>query len=382
MTSLTREQLYEKVWKTPAARLKKDFGISDVAIAKMCKRLNIPKPPRGYWAKLKYGHQIPRPPLPPPEGDAPSQVTIRRPIWRATQTTIKSKPVKRPLLMPPEAFTLPKDFRSVHPIIKNTREAFNARKKERYSTGTYSRIYSNAPDILDIRVGVESVDRALKIMEALIRGLETKGLSVVVKTNPQSWRPRDSKSTQVSGFKQPVQIHLEEPSNQVKHVPTAEEARRGYYNKIDYTPSGKLRLVIDEYCGEGLRKQWSVHDDESLGETLSSFVNGLEDMSKALQVREIEHERQKREYEEQQRRQYEEQARLNTLKTNAEKWDEAQQLRRFLIALKAAVARKQGRIGHRSRLGIWLAWADRYVDALDPMPGLIGELEQGQEQDS
>ena len=30
------------------------LGVSDVAVAKRCKRLGVEKPPRGYWAKVKY----------------------------------------------------------------------------------------------------------------------------------------------------------------------------------------------------------------------------------------------------------------------------------------------------------------------------------------
>ena len=39
--------------------------VSDVAIARTCKRLNIPKPPRGYWNKKAAGLLVPdRPTLP------------------------------------------------------------------------------------------------------------------------------------------------------------------------------------------------------------------------------------------------------------------------------------------------------------------------------
>ena len=51
---IKRSELYEKVWTTPILQLAKEFGISDVALAKTCKRYNIPKPDLGYWSKLKY----------------------------------------------------------------------------------------------------------------------------------------------------------------------------------------------------------------------------------------------------------------------------------------------------------------------------------------
>jgi hypothetical protein len=52
---ITREELYEKVWKVPLSQLAKQYQISDVGLAKICSKLNVPRPPRGYWTKLKFG---------------------------------------------------------------------------------------------------------------------------------------------------------------------------------------------------------------------------------------------------------------------------------------------------------------------------------------
>ena len=40
--TLSREDLYELVWSKSMRELAKDFGISDVALAKRCRRLGIP----------------------------------------------------------------------------------------------------------------------------------------------------------------------------------------------------------------------------------------------------------------------------------------------------------------------------------------------------
>lgn len=49
--SITKEELQELVWKMPTSKLSEQLGVSDVAIAKRCKKLGIAKPPRGYWMK-------------------------------------------------------------------------------------------------------------------------------------------------------------------------------------------------------------------------------------------------------------------------------------------------------------------------------------------
>ena len=64
---LTRLELYEKVWATPATKIAAQMGISDVALAKRCKKLNIPRPPRGYWAKIAVGRKPAKKPLPTSE---------------------------------------------------------------------------------------------------------------------------------------------------------------------------------------------------------------------------------------------------------------------------------------------------------------------------
>lgn len=46
-------------------KLAKEFDISDVGLAKVCRAHDIPLPPRGHWAKLQHGKASPTPKLPP-----------------------------------------------------------------------------------------------------------------------------------------------------------------------------------------------------------------------------------------------------------------------------------------------------------------------------
>ena len=64
-----RRQLFDEVWSLPTQKVAAQHGVSDVAIAKTCKRLKIPKPPRGYWAKKAAGLPVPDQPTLPPLGD-------------------------------------------------------------------------------------------------------------------------------------------------------------------------------------------------------------------------------------------------------------------------------------------------------------------------
>jgi len=59
---LTREKLFLLVWERPTRDIARELGISDVALGKRCKKLQVPKPPPGYWAKVKAGKR-PRKPI-------------------------------------------------------------------------------------------------------------------------------------------------------------------------------------------------------------------------------------------------------------------------------------------------------------------------------
>jgi hypothetical protein len=64
-----RQELYQKVWSQPMRIVAREFGISDVALAKTCRKLLIPVPSRGYWAKRHAGIAVPKPPkLPTVDG--------------------------------------------------------------------------------------------------------------------------------------------------------------------------------------------------------------------------------------------------------------------------------------------------------------------------
>lgn len=69
-----REKLYEEVWAEPVIIVAERYGLSDNGLRKNCKKLGIPLPPAGYWAKIKAGQKIGRPDLPPVTGEAQRHV--------------------------------------------------------------------------------------------------------------------------------------------------------------------------------------------------------------------------------------------------------------------------------------------------------------------
>ena len=69
---LSREQLYDLVWREPMLKVGEKYGVSSSYLARVCTELRVPRPERGYWSKLEFGKADPRPALPPAQ---PGDVT-------------------------------------------------------------------------------------------------------------------------------------------------------------------------------------------------------------------------------------------------------------------------------------------------------------------
>ena len=57
-----RERVYDEVWSDPTRRVAARYGVSDAMLWKVCRQLQVAKPPRGYWAKKRAGKPVPRRP--------------------------------------------------------------------------------------------------------------------------------------------------------------------------------------------------------------------------------------------------------------------------------------------------------------------------------
>src|SRR5580700_2702407 len=64
MNTWNREELYAEIWEQPMVRIAAKYGISAVALGKVCRKLQIPLPGRGYWVKKDFGKPVEQFPLP------------------------------------------------------------------------------------------------------------------------------------------------------------------------------------------------------------------------------------------------------------------------------------------------------------------------------
>lgn len=74
---LKREDLHKLVWTAPVTEIAARLGVSDVGLAKACRRAEVPIPARGYWAKIEAGQHVSQEPLPPAPTGLPELIRIR-----------------------------------------------------------------------------------------------------------------------------------------------------------------------------------------------------------------------------------------------------------------------------------------------------------------
>ncbi len=73
-----RKELYDQVWAVPMVELAPKYLVTSVALAKTCRRLRVPVPGRGYWAKIRAGQKPARTPLGPKPSGVPEELTYDR----------------------------------------------------------------------------------------------------------------------------------------------------------------------------------------------------------------------------------------------------------------------------------------------------------------
>ena len=66
--SVTREIIYNEVWAEPMIVVAARYEVSGNFLARVCQAMNVPRPPRGYWAKLRAGKAPKKPKLPAATG--------------------------------------------------------------------------------------------------------------------------------------------------------------------------------------------------------------------------------------------------------------------------------------------------------------------------
>ncbi|MCZ7662706.1 MAG: hypothetical protein M5U22_07115 [Thermoleophilia bacterium] len=187
-----RNLLYEEVWAEPIQVVAKRYGVSDVALGKTCRRMGVPLPGRGYWARLRAGRAEAKPPLPPLKPGQPQQALVHRMPPPPTPPEWAEEAGQAAPLETSEPIVVPASLENPHKLVVLASRYL----AKAHPSGGLLLLARKA--CLDIRVSSGSVDRALRIFDAVIKTLEGVGLKVEVAVveEAETPHPRDYRDSE------------------------------------------------------------------------------------------------------------------------------------------------------------------------------------------
>lgn len=364
----TREEIYQLVWSTPLNKLGSEFGVSGQTLANVCRRFDIPVPPAGYWQKLAFGKAVERPELPAERADrglvvslgpkVPSHTLAAKPV---EIREVESGAVENVQTAPPP-----------HPIVASIRKRLAKLK-------WYEDFASITLPPFKFTTSPGPIERICNLVDQLVREIEAQGW-ILQKQDTEAWR------LIIQG--EEISISFHEQTERVAHIPTKQELRDAAeysWRKIpefDHMPSGLLKLSITNASYLGLRVNWADGKKQRLEMAMASILDGFAAAGSALHARRLEREEQARQYAIWEKREAERKrleqiqfARVGELKVLARRHREASELRAFIAAVEALVARSPA---SETNTGVeWLQWAEQAMAALDPLssgpPSLMSE---------
>lgn len=362
---VSRQDLYDKVWSEPMTKLAQEYGISDVALAKICRKLDIPYPGRGYWRKNQTGKVVKQVPLPLNSDSAKQFATIH---WRVEPQPVEELSATMKERIQSEVAAEQKievldRLVSPHRLLKGRMTELRSPKVDNYGA-----IWSGGLRQLNLRVSPTSLQRALCIMNTLFNALEVRGYQLILQEGAKS-------SLRVCIDGEFIHFGLEEKFQRADHPDRNNDRLQPWQRqRYMYLPTGKLFLKIDEWCTQGFQKIWCDGKATKLEACLNGFIVGLISIAQVVKAerlkREKEHlarlEAEKQRLLEEQRRQQEEKRR-NYLIQDAAAWAQAQQMRAYIAAFKIKLMARHGEIRPGSQADQWISWASRQADCLDPL---------------
>lgn len=353
---VTRQQLYEQVWNEPAYKVAMRYGVSEMTISKVCDQNKIPKPSNSYRHRIAKGEQAWKADLPHRTDEQVIKITRRCEqigkedpdlLDKVCEIFAFEKNLENKIIVADE-------LKNPHPI---TEELQEASKTAFVSNGGY--YYIDAP--LKVIVTKQQLPRALRIIDTLCKAFEQRGYDL----------------SNLSIFESDMTIELQEHyeaklKSGVMEAIAASPDRYGYrYDDHERTPSGRLILSLEMWrTGEGLKRNWKDGKTQKLEDLLNDFICGATRQAAVSREWSLERERWHREREEEKQRRKEEaerlakeQARREKLHSDAQQWENAELLRRYIDA----VTRKGKQADTDLSLKNWVEWATTEAQRIDPL---------------
>ncbi len=367
--TLTREQLYELIWEEPASTVAPRLGISDVALAKKCRKLHIPRPWRGYWREKETGHKPRQPKLPPwPKhlGKEPEAVTFHA-------APLPGEPAA-PRPPEPEAVQQQRAYEAdpahqvqVHEQLTDPDRLVKRAARLLKRPGYRSLLRPSEWPCLDIQVTKTSLDRALRIFDAIVKAVRSRGWAITT-------RSEQPHHTQITVPDEAISIQLLEKVRQIENSPLKTDPYHFRHDRYRYEPTGTLTVRLtdgDSFAWQS--RTWNDGKRQRIETCLNDIMIGFVELAEKRKKDKREQERRRVEREEEQRRRFlemerqaRERDRQGELTRQLKARSHAQEGRADITALKAAASRRVEQEPD-GRLARWIRWAQRFAESVDPL---------------
>lgn len=168
---VSREELYELVWSTPMVKVGEKFKVSGSYMARVCANLNVPRPERGYWAKLAVGKA-------PDKRSLPALQPGDQIGWcqdGEAQPSPRFRLIAPPRPDPPRKKLL-RPVAGVHGLIRDAKGHYDTGYK--VDEGQHLRPYKRL--LVDVTASLAGLDKALGFANDLFNALESAGYRVLI----------------------------------------------------------------------------------------------------------------------------------------------------------------------------------------------------------
>ncbi len=390
-----RAELYEQVWTEPVRTVAKRYGMSDVAFSKICRKLAVPLPGRGYWARKAAGQTPRRPPLAKAPEGVEEEMKVTR--WRddrppapplAADVQERVQHEKEPDASIVVAMTLEQPHKFV---------ASASRLLGRAKANDDGLVTSRGKRCLDVSVSPAALDRALRIMDAFLKACEQRKLRVevtdVIRYDERGYQlqrngdvPPNTTRVLVEG--EWITFRLVEKWS-VERPPMPKPPKGLIGTKLDTwmwinkprarrVPNGALELsLVSGYT----RAVWKDGKRKRVEECLNDVIARLYVLADGMKRARAEAERQRKKREEEERRRleeehraYEEQQRAKHFQEQLDEWRLARDIREYVAEAQAIVADGHCSITPGTSLDDTLRWALSYADRIDPLAALRADI--------
>lgn len=377
-TVYEREALYAEVWSEPMTTLARRFGISDVGLRKICKRLAIPLPSAGHWAKKRAGKSVRTLPLPKFSGDK----TYKSSRWvdddaAKRQDTTEDEPeevVRQRAIeaLPENTISFNDDLEQCHHYVRATSKRLA--KPFPVIKGLISP--HGSPSLL-VAVSANQVPRAMRLMDAVLRTSAARGFKVFSKARHDLPQAHSDVVIEVLG--ETIYLSLTERVRQTERVLTPDEAKRkkietNYWiaDRWNYEPVGVFKLAVSlEFRGQ-VRELFVDKTGNPLENQIHEIMVILVATAIARQKERVAAAERKRQAALDEAERYRQRAQrekslkvLHSIEGLAERWDRAQRLRAFASALEAGSDQLlPADVDHRAAQ---VSWIRKRADWLDPL---------------